>query len=739
MIARQFLRRRGLGVPGAFLAVSVLAALFTAGGAPVQAAPAAARGIPSVTGTISTIAGGVGGPGPGTKVSVALPLGVSFAAGHLYISQGVVREVSEVTGRLTTPAGATDVLGPPASGVPASRVNLGAFATASDKSGNLVIADAGASAVRVVAASTGTFYGQQMTAGDIYTVAGDGTAGFSGDRGPAIQAELNGPQAVAVDGHGNLVVADHGNNRVRVVAASTGTFYGQQMTAGDIYTVAGDGVRQHTGDGGPAPSAAVDGPTGLAVDAAGNLVLSDSAYTASLTGSLRVVAVRSGAFYGQQMTAGDIYAITPSSVYAPQGLVVDGHGNVVVAEFGLSEVLVLADRTGTFYGQQMTAGHLYPIAGGGGSLKDGVPALQAGLDGPVNVALDSAGNLVIADTYHSLVRVVAYGTGTFYGRPMTTGDIYTVAGNGTEGSSGDLGAATVAELRPGGVAEDHAGNLVAADSAGGLVRVVARASGTFYGQQMTAGHIYAVAGGGSSYPGDGGPATSGEFARPAGLVIGGGGNLLVADYYGNRVRMVAVTSGTFYGQQMTTGDIYTVAGNGRPFFKGDGGPAVDAQIDAPEAVALDGAGNLVLTDTFNNRVRVVAARTGTFYGQQMAAGDIYTVAGDGVAGFSGDGGPARSAELNGPANVSVDRAGNLLVADAANQRVRVVAVTTGTFYGRQMTARHIYTVAGGGSSIGDGGPATGAELDFPQDAIATGSAGLLIADTSNGRVRLVSG
>src|SRR5262249_60596395 len=127
------------------------------------------------------------------------------------------------------PAGPTDVPGPPASGVPAAQVNLGASGTASDKAGNLVIADAGASAVRVVAASTGTFYGRQMAAGDIYTVAGDGTAGFSGDRGPATQAELNGPQAVAVDGRGNLGVADHGNNRVRAGAASTGRFHRQRV------------------------------------------------------------------------------------------------------------------------------------------------------------------------------------------------------------------------------------------------------------------------------------------------------------------------------------------------------------------------------------------------------------------------------------------------------------------------------------------------------------------------------
>ena len=129
-----------------------------------------------------------------------------------------------------------------------------------DGAGNLLIADTGNNRVRVVAASTGTFYGQAMTAGDIYTVAGDGTGGFSGDGGPATSAELDYPAGVAVDGAGNLVIADTGNNRVRVVAASTGTFYGQAMTAGDIYTVAGDGTGGFSGDGGPATSAELDQP-----------------------------------------------------------------------------------------------------------------------------------------------------------------------------------------------------------------------------------------------------------------------------------------------------------------------------------------------------------------------------------------------------------------------------------------------------------------------------------------------
>jgi DNA-binding beta-propeller fold protein YncE len=128
----------------------------------------------------------------------------------------------------------------------------------------------------VVAESTGTFYGQAMTAGDIYTVAGDGTSGYSGDGGPATSAELNTPSGVALDAAGNLVIADQGNSRIRVAAESTGTFYGLAMTAGDIYTVAGDGTGGYSGDGGPATEAEIAFttiPAGVAVDGAGNLLI----------------------------------------------------------------------------------------------------------------------------------------------------------------------------------------------------------------------------------------------------------------------------------------------------------------------------------------------------------------------------------------------------------------------------------------------------------------------------------
>ena len=392
-----------------------------------------------------------------------------------------------------------------------------------------------------------------MTAGDIYTVAGNGTSAFSGDGGLATGAELNGPRRVTVDGAGNLVITDRGNNRVRVVAAGTGTFYGQAMTAGDIYTVAGTGAYGFSGDGGPA---------------------------------------------------------TAAELASPDQTAVDGAGNLVIADWGNSRVRVVAAGTGTFYGQAMTAGDIYTVAGNGqvGYGSDGGLAASAKLDGPQDVAVDGAGNLVIADSGNDRVRVVAARTATFYGRAMTVRHIYTVAGNGTFGFSGD-----------------------------------------------------------------GGPGTAAGLKIPQDVVVDGAGNLVITDSGNNRVRVVAAGAGTFYGQAMTAGDIYTVAGNGTFGFSGDGGPATAAELGSPGQTAVDGAGNLVIADSGNNRVRVVAAGAGTFYGQAMTPGDIYTVAGNGTFGFSGDGGPALSAGLSRPQGVAVDAAGDLLVVDVGSNRIREVA------------------------------------------------------------------
>ena len=362
-------RRR---LAGTALAAGTTVILLAGGGSTALAARAAPAG-----GIISTVAGGVGGPGPGTGISLsdanAAPGGcslstVAFAAGSLYIADGSVRKVSARTGLLTTPAG-TGAAGPLTLGGPAAAAPLGACGVAFDRAGNLVIADHLRRRIDVVPPRTGTFYGRAMTAGHLYPVAGDGAHGAGGSGVPATSTALNGPFDVAVDAAGNIVIADAGfrnpgpqiGSRVRVVAESTGTFYGQPMTAGDIYTVAGSvsGIGG-SGDGGPAADAAL-----------GTFLL---------------------------------------------GIRVDAAGNLVLATVDNSRVRVVAAATGTFYGVSMTAGDIYSVAGGGtGGTANGIPAIQATLPDPGGVALDRAGNLLLSDAFDGLVRVVAARTGTFYG------------------------------------------------------------------------------------------------------------------------------------------------------------------------------------------------------------------------------------------------------------------------------------------------------------------------------------
>jgi NHL repeat-containing protein len=735
-------------------AVVVIAAIAilapAAAGAAAPASSSTAGTARPAAGVISTVAGGVGGPAMGTKVALLTPCEVAFGAGHLFIADRVsVRRLSPGTGYLTTAAG-TGVAGLLGDGGLAVRASVSGCGVAVDHFGNVVIADtdSGNERVRVVAHTTGTFYGRPMTAGHIYTVAGNGTVGFSGDGGPATSAELANPEGVAVDAAGNLLIADTSNGRIRVVAHSAGTFYGQPMTAGDIYTVAGGGTG--LGDGGPATSAGLGLVRDVAVDAAGNLLIADHD-----SSRLRLVAASTGTFYGQLRTAGDIYTVagggtglgdggpaTSAGLGSPEAVAVDAAGNLLIADTGNNRVRAVAATTGTFYGQPMTAGDIYTVAGNGtfGFSGDGGPATAAALFEPEGVTVDSAGNLVISDSVNARVRVVAASTGTFYGQPMTAGDIYTVAGNGTSRFSGDGGPATAAQLNdPASVPVDSAGNLVIADTFNNRIRVAAASTGTFYGQPMTAGHIYTVAGNGDGLPsGDGGPATSAGLT-PAGMAVDAAGNLLIADTFNARV--VAASTGTFYGQPMTAGHIYTIAGTGTAGFSGDGGPATSAKLGNPRAVAADAAGNLLIADTTDNRIRVVAHRTGTFYGQPMTAGHIYTLAGNGKAGFSGDGGPATSAGLHGPGGVAVDPAGNLLIADSTNNRIRVVAHGTGTFYGQPMTAGHIYTIAGHARHgfSGDSGPATSAGLNNPTAVTMDAAGNLLIADSGDQRIRMVTG
>src|SRR5947209_13322457 len=257
------------------------------------------------------------------------------------------------------------------------------------------------------------------------------------------------------------------------------------------------------------------------------------------------------------------------------------------------------------------------------------------------------------------------------------------------------------------------GDLFVADTGDSRVRVQAGAtcsSSCPFGLPSTlAGNMYTIAGNGSiGASGDGGPGSSAAVWQPNGVALDSRGDVVIADTWNSRVRLVGASSCASacpYGlPSITPGYIYTIAGDGNGAFSGDGGPAKSAEINNPDGVAVDGKGDLLISDTFNNRVRFVAASSCSsacpFGLAPTTAGDIYTVAGNGGSGYLGDGGLATSTTVSAPAGVSVDSHGNLLVADAGAGRIRLVAAASCSSacpFGLQSTVvGHIYTVAGGG-------------------------------------------
>src|SRR5439155_1570189 len=293
----------------------------------------------------------------------------------------------------------------------------------------------------------------------------------------------------------------------------------------------------------------------------------------------------------------------------------------------------------------------------------------------------------------AFIYVADYFSHVVWRLDTATGEEVVVAGTGGGTSfGGDGGPATAAQLGfPLGVAVDAAGNLAIADQSNDRIRLV----------NATTGVITTVAGKESSgFSGDGGPATAAELYLPAGVTFGAAGDLFIADQQNNRIRRVDATAGI----------ITTVAGNGSGGFGGDGGPATAAQLNYPYSVGVDAAGNVLIPDTTNERLRRIDARTGI----------ITTIAGNGTPSFSGDGGPATTAQIGFVPGVAVDPAGNLFITDHNAQRIRRVDAATGI----------ITTVAGNGTAGfgGDDGPATAAQLTDPSGIALDASGNLFIAD-----------
>ena len=644
--------------------------------------------------TIETVAGGgVGDGGPATAAYLIVPNGVAVdSVGNLYIADTGnhrIRKVTASTGNISTAAG-TGTTGFSGDGGPATEAQLywpGGVAV--DSAGNLYIADTANHRIRKVTASTG----------NISTAAGTGIAGFRGDGAAATSAQINRPRGVAVDGSGNLYIADTENHRIRKVDASTGNISTAARgglprgvavdSTGNLYiadtenhrirkmdadgllsTVAGTGILV-PGDGVPAVRASLHRPTGLAVDGAGNLYIANAHSIHKVDASTGNISTVAGGGKPADYL-GDGGPATEAQLNYPSGVAVDTAGNFYIADSGNHRIRKVD-----------VDGNISTAAGKGSYGGDGGPATSARLSAPYDVAVDAEGNLYIADTRNQRIRKVD-----------ADGNISTAAGTGTSGFSGDGGPATEAQLRsPRSVAVDGSGNLYIADQYTPRIRKI-----------DAAGNISTVAGTGENGgSGDGGPATEAQLGGLDDVAVDTAGNLYIAA--GGRIRKVD-----------TAGVITTFAGGG-PSGLGDGGPATAAQL-SPSGVALDGAGNVYIADGRNRRIRRVDT-----------GGNISTIAGTGTRGYSGDGGPATEAQLNYPSGVAVDAAGNVYIADftdLGNHSIR-----------RVDTGGNIFTIAGTGRRgfSGDGGPATSAQLYDPYGVAADAAGNLYIADRGNHRIR----
>jgi len=588
-----------------------------------------------------------------------------------------------------------------------------------DSAGNWYIADYTNCRIRKVTIATG----------NISTVAGNGTCGYSGDGAAATSANLNNPNSVVIDSAGNIYIADATGNRIRKVTISTGY----------ISTVAGTGTGGYFGDGGAATSARLNSPSGIALDSSGNIYIADR-----LNNRIRKVTISTGyisTVAGNGSTCGsptggcsDGSAATSANLTGPNAVALDSSGNIYIADNGDNRVREVTISTG----------NIGTVAGNGtaGYSGDGGAATSAEINGPSGVALDSSRNIYISDYGNYRIRKVNAGTGT----------ISTLAGNGTNGSTGNNGPATSAEFTSNEIEVDSLGNVYIADSVNSVVlkvQVNATFPATTLGSSSAVQNFFlqtTAAETLTSFTARQSQGSKQEFSigTITGCTVNGftsnpSGTFctvpitFIPAYPGPRnVPLTAVTgtgnvtvgligTGTGPLAAMAPGIISTVAGNGTAGATGNGGAATSAELNDPAKLAVDSAGNIYIANYNNQDIQKVTA----------SSGNVSIVAGNGTAGYSGDGGVATSTELKNPWGLGIDSAGNIYIADRSNCRIRKVTVATG----------HISTVAGTGTCTysGDGGLATSAAIHNPSSAIVFDSLGnWYFADQYNYRIREVN-
>jgi hypothetical protein len=571
------------------------------------------------------------------------------AAGDVYIADTGNNRIRKVSNGVITTIAGNGFLGYSGDGGPATSAELNQpFGVAADVSGNVYIADSENYVVR------------KVSNGAITTFAGNGTnpALFSGDNGPAINAVLGLPFSVAVDRSDNVFIVAGGVIR--------------KVSNGAITTFAGIyGTTGYAGDNGPATSARFDYPTSVAVDASGSVYLADMDNNAIRKVSQGVITTFAG--NGTRGYAGDHGPPAAAELNHPNGVAVDTLGNVYIADSGNGRI------------RKVSNGAIATIAGGASvSFGDNGPATSAALYQPGGVAVDASGNVYIADTFDNAIRKVSNGV------------ITTFAGNGTFGYSGDNGPATSAALNePYGVAVDASGNVYIADTNNTVIR------------KVSGGVITTFAGNGRyGYSGDSGPAASAQLCAPMGVAVDTAGNVYIADNNCSVIRKVS------------DGIITTFAGNGTRGYSLDSGPATSTALNSPVAVAVDASGNVYIADAGidNNAIR------------EVSNGWMTTFAGNGTNGYWGDGGPATSAGLFAPTGVAVDPAGNVYISEGGP--INVI---------RKVSNGVIATIAGNESRgySGDNGPATSAELNGPMAVAVDADGSVYIADDGNDVIRVL--
>lgn len=655
----------------------------------------------SLAQSVTTVAGGFVGDGrPATKASFQVPTWiVRDASGNAYVSDQGEQRIRKITntGVISTYAG-TGIAGFSGDGGPSHLAMVNApLGMTLDSAGDLVFADGGNNRIRKIDGS-----------GNISTIAGNGTPGYSGDGGPATSASLNLPFGVTYDSVGNLYISDFNNNVIRKVD-----------TAGTITTFAGNGTAGYCGDGGPAINACLNTPKGLVFDSSGNLYIAEALnHRVRQVNSAGTITTIAGDGHGG--FSGDGGPATSANIGNPKGLAFNGgilyisnagdarvrdvtlstgiintyigstsgydgdHHSPSTTQFGGSAGMVSLSRSAMLVVDQLNArvrrlssGVVTTIAGG--FIGDGNLATSAAMVFPQAIAFDKAGNVYIAEFFGNRVRKVD-----------TTGKISTVAGTGVSGYSGDGGPATSAQLYfPQGVIVDSANNLFITDQGNNVIRRVDGTTQTIttfsanpnFGGGLgfmafdASGNLYAADGGACvvwkldslgnatvvagvllscGFNGDNIPATSALLNFPFGPAFDSKGNLYIADTNNNRVRIVN-----------TAGTITTFAGDGTVCASstspcGDGGSRTSAQFNSPLGLAVSG-GTVYVTDELDLRVR------------KVAGGIITTYAGTGLSGYNGNAMPALSTNLDDPVNVAINPVNNsLYVVDDVQARVRKV-------------------------------------------------------------------